>query len=743
MPLTTSTSSTVDTSKRRTPHKHRHDGTSPLPLGMDWSPPPKKWEGRDTVWPHDHRTGWSYCVTVPSWMVQPESRVSDAGFSNPIVFYRVQIGMQSPEGISTICGIYRRFSDFLNLYSALKRAFPKKIIPSPPPRHRFSRISSSHLLLEERRHALEEWMGRLLSDIDLSRSVSVASFLELEATARSSFQDVNQNMLEPNSSSDAMASLQFTPNSSVSVAGSLSVGSQTRSVLSDNGSDNAYETSEIGTLGKGKGSSSEVDTVAIISAEGFAAPAGKIMKNSVSHKENGVVVGDPCLGLSVHIGKANNIPGDSLYGNSSKYAHPTGNNMDFSFEEEHDKLSSHAHGLSIDSVGSDASSLRGSELSNAIFSNSLGDNFICFATGAEGTPIESLSSEVLQSPNDVQVFLPLDQQDRLNRMLTTVQRRIATTKTDMEDMIARLNQEIAVKDYLTTKVKDLNVELESSKQKSKENLQQAMLVERERVTLMQWDMDELRRKYSEMEAKFKLEQDEKVCAESKILSAAGEKELLLQELDVSREQLKILRTRLKDLEVKSKADKKVLVKEIKFLRSSQADLKEVLNQSLKEKSELELAIQKQKQNLEYLKSSKKKFLHECGILHLRLQECSSDFLMEEEDKFICNPSSSSDALDLLTTSDNRIGLLIAEAQLLTQDDENAPPPPPLGSGNEGAINDLEVRKMLTEVLIENARLRKHVNSMIRCAMTTVAKSEKEEVDETRSRQTVLNKFLER
>ena len=28
---------------RRSPPKHRHDGTSPLPLGMDWSTPPGKW----------------------------------------------------------------------------------------------------------------------------------------------------------------------------------------------------------------------------------------------------------------------------------------------------------------------------------------------------------------------------------------------------------------------------------------------------------------------------------------------------------------------------------------------------------------------------------------------------------------------------------------------------------------------------------------------------------------------------
>ncbi|RYR44609.1 hypothetical protein Ahy_A08g040919 isoform C [Arachis hypogaea] len=63
--------------QRRSPPKHRHDGTSPLPLGMDWSPAPRKWNGRDTVWPHNHRTGWSYCVTIPSWVFIPKSKNSD------------------------------------------------------------------------------------------------------------------------------------------------------------------------------------------------------------------------------------------------------------------------------------------------------------------------------------------------------------------------------------------------------------------------------------------------------------------------------------------------------------------------------------------------------------------------------------------------------------------------------------------------------------------------------------------
>ncbi|KAL6996628.1 hypothetical protein U1Q18_006759 [Sarracenia purpurea var. burkii] len=63
--------------KPTSPPRHRHDGTSPLPFGMDWSPPPRKWDGRDSKWPHDPLSGWSYCVTVPSWITLPKSRGSD------------------------------------------------------------------------------------------------------------------------------------------------------------------------------------------------------------------------------------------------------------------------------------------------------------------------------------------------------------------------------------------------------------------------------------------------------------------------------------------------------------------------------------------------------------------------------------------------------------------------------------------------------------------------------------------
>lgn len=83
-------------------------------------------------------------------------------------------------------------------------------------------------------------------------------------------------------------------------------------------------------------------------------------------------------------------------------------------------------------------------------------------------------------------------------------------------------------------------------------------------------------------------QDGKVETATANLSNSWEKDPQLAELDATKEQLEDLSKRYQDLERKSKADIKILVKEVKSLRSSQAALKEQLNQSLKEKSEIEV-----------------------------------------------------------------------------------------------------------------------------------------------------------
>lgn len=64
----------------------------------------------------------------------------------------------------------------------------------------------------------------------------------------------------------------------------------------------------------------------------------------------------------------------------------------------------------------------------------------------------------------------------------------------------------------------------------------------------------------------------------------------MQELDVTREQLESSQKLKEELEMKSKSDIKVLVKEVKSLRKAQTELKQELNQSLKEKAELEVVV---------------------------------------------------------------------------------------------------------------------------------------------------------
>ncbi|KAL8090044.1 PX domain-containing protein EREL2-like isoform X1 [Apium graveolens] len=712
---------------RRSPPKHRHDGTSPLPMGMDWSPPPRNWSGRDTVWPHDPSSGWSFCVTIPSWAVLPKSRESD-----PIVFYRVQVGIQSPQGVTTMRGVLRRFNDFMKLLAALKKAFPRKILPPAPPKG-LLRIKTK-ALLEERRSSLEVWMEKLLSDIDISRSVVVASFLELEAAARSSFQDEKQNGGNSNSSvDDPMLSLQPESSSIQSVVSA--------SFTSDYGSDTAYEASEVGTSSMGKDYSSEVGIEELSLDEDLTDPIERLMKYGMSNIDDGLFMGQAILdqleGLPRNKGnavKAKVVTTNMSNGNASKSAYFGANALEHMAQPDHNKASHHARNFSSESIGSDVSSLKGSVLSGP---NTLDDGSLDVPRGSGVSHNMEADSE-LQFPSDVKLMLPLDHRQIMNRALVTMQRRLVTARTDLEDLISRLNQEVAVKDYLTRKVKDLEVELETTKQRSKENLQQAVLVEKERLTQMQWEMEELRRNSFEMELKLKSQQDEKADSESvKDYTTQGKD--MMRELDATKQQLVELQKQHRELETNSKADIKVLVKEIKSLRSSQAEYRRQLSESFKEKSEAEKLLQQEKQNSEHANTAIRKLLHQYECLHSRLQECNINFV--NEDKLVINPSSPAAAFDF-QASDNRASLLLSEVQLLAKDDDGVSTTDNKNFSDDGAntVNQA-LRDLLTNIFVDNTNLRKQVNTVMRYALKINMSSDTN--DEQPSEPIVQNKSIEK
>ncbi|KAG2723131.1 hypothetical protein I3760_02G157800 [Carya illinoinensis] len=666
------------------------------------------------------------------------------GFSFPNqeaqILWWVQVGLQSPEGITTIRGILRRFNDFLKLFSEVRQVFPKKNLPPAPPKGILK--IKSQTLLEERRYSLEDWMGKLLSDIDVSRSAPVATFLELEAAVRSSFCDENQQIPDANSSTGGVVlSSLLRSNSDVSgLAGGL--------FASDHGNDTPYEISEVGTPRCQNDNSTDPGLEKSVSEQYLIDPYKRTVKHGLFNRK---FIQESLQSFSRHRmnmgSQVNNIGRDEVIGNNSG-AKPLRVDGTKFFPELGDcEVDGHVRRLSTESVGSDLSSVRGSEMSNTGEANIFG-GYPHHSRGSEAPKnTDSFVNPYSQLPRDFLVALPSDERYRLNRVLVTMQQRLATAKTDLEDLIARLNQEVLVRQFLTTKVKDLEVESEITRQNCKENMQQAVLTEKEKLTQMQWDMEELHAKCLEMELKLKLEQDEKVRAESTKIAIVQENKMLLHELDVAREQLENLQKQHEEFEVKSKADIKLLVKEVKSLRSSQLELKQELSRLMKEKLEAERSLQKERQRMERANTANTKFLHECGILRGRLQECSLNFLVEEEDELTLDTSSPSDAIDLLITSDNRIGLLLAEAQLLAQDVENAVAVVDESrnvNGSNKRTTDDELRKMLTDVFVENAGLRKQVNSVIRCALNTNGTPERDDEDEeVPLRKTVLSKFLER
>ncbi|KAJ7549375.1 hypothetical protein O6H91_07G051200 [Diphasiastrum complanatum] len=723
----------------RSPPKHRHDGSSPLPLGMDASPAPQQWNGLHTVWPHDARTGWSYCVTIPSWVVLSEAKNANGAFINPTVFYKVQVGIQSPQGYSTSSTILRRFSDFLKLSAALKRTLPKTVMPVAPPKNSLSRINSSHALLQERRCALEDWMGRLLLNFEISRSAAIASFLELESAARSA---VNALAEVQGSSTSFVAGLPFEntsiqqePSSQSALSWSCeesSAASGTLSAAYSEGSATPKATSE-------KGLDSEMEAL-VIKYEAEQNPmegghlkdsfqgsglTGQTDKNDIQECDS------KCFVLS-----DKELP--VVDGDSYACASPT-NNHEFLPPNNVDLGTTwHHRRPSTDSVISDMSLAMESDRSAPISVEGGAEGSLMVVGNMERL-MESLPNFDPDFLKGIGVVLPMDQRGKVKKIVSALTRRFNVAKSDMEELLTRLNQETAMKDFLATKAQDLESELDSIRHKSRMVLQQAISAERDRVTDLQWEVEECRVALMNAEEALQSEQDGRVTVEGKLRMTESICESMRQQIAELHEKAECVQKDRDSSEAQARADMKVLAKEIKALRQNRQ----------------EVCLKEDREEQQRVRASRAKLLYEVTALHQRLKECSLDVLAREDNRSVAL----SNSMELLTTSDNRIGLLLAEAQLLSQEDRIRAGP----STSERALDsngatgqeqdkfkvtqlderaiDGATRKMLADILIDNALLRKSINSLARGALLTSERMDERLFEDPAIHRSVLNRLL--
>ncbi|XP_024538094.1 PX domain-containing protein EREX [Selaginella moellendorffii] len=542
-------------------------------------------------------------------------------------------------------------------------------------------------------------MSSLLSDIEISRSAPVAAFLELEAAARSAASAASAQ----EDSASVIAGLAL-EDSGLIAPSSLYNGSSSVASLPDYASDAACSTSGVRTPTSLSELGVEVET-----ADDIATAQRKKKGKDV---EQGLEDGKQDSETSKIFRSVSEATLDNFHRRK---------------DSDSDIASEQSIPMSVEGPS---------------------DTSLVLAAGIERRMegVSSFESDILKGAS---VFLPADQRANVKRVMAALQRRFEIVKADMEDLITRLNQEVAVKGFLTIKVRDLEAELDNTRRKSQDVLQQAVSVERERVTELQWELEDCRTALMNVEESLQTERNDRGMESESLQSIRVELDNSKQQVVQLQEKLESLAKERDAIEAQARAEKRILAKEIKTLRKNQPELKEELDTALRIKAELEGVLRKEREKEELARNSRASFMHEVSALRQRLQECSVDFLAKEDG---AKNSISSDAMELLTTSDNRINLLLAEARLMAEErdedeDEHYPTAngatansnPPDGSGSEDAVN-----KFLVDILIDNAQLRKSMNSLTRSALLAVQKRDNIEgamEEAAPKRSSVLNRFL--
>lgn len=205
----------------------------------------------------------------------------------------------------------------------------------------------------------------------------------------------------------------------------------------DNASDLDNASSEISELGTPR--------------QGRDGSAGPSMEHSILDP-NLIEPLQKSMKKKVDSGRESDIAGDKVPENNTDRRFLRGDGAEHLPEPDHGKMDGHVRRLSIESIGSDLSSVRASEISNLGIASLFGDGLYDLPESAEASrTLDSLSSD-LQFHKDLIILFLSDERHKLKRVLNTLQRRLATAKTDMEDLISRLNQEVAVRHFLVTKV---------------------------------------------------------------------------------------------------------------------------------------------------------------------------------------------------------------------------------------------------------------------------------------------------
>lgn len=601
----------------------------------------------------------SFWVVVPSSI----SKAPEPG-ADPVTFYLVEVGVQSPGGEKIRRTVLRRFSDFRVLSAKLKSELPSKRLPDPPPRYRLTSVNGNQTLVEKRRKQLETWLWKLLADVDVAHSSNLTAFLELQAARRCLSRPSASQSLGAIGDTPAGSGHLGTPNNSTP-----RTGTRGQPGIEDDNSFSEDSSNEDGPGARSEDSASIADS----------SSAGASSSAALSEQDTGAVLA---------------TPPPSGVGKTSAEAYKTG---------------------TPGAAGA----------------------------GIEGTPgsAAAWAAAAVPGPVGVQLGLKMEQRAAVRRLMEDLRRQQNCAKADLEDAISVLRFERTSKELLEAKVSELQGEREAVQAQCAQQVADAVRESEESRTAMAWELEEARTTLArERGGQAGLDEAAR-RAEARAVAAEEAAAAARAEAEEARAEVKAAADAKAELEARAHREKKVLSKEIRSLRKSLEEAAENNAQAA-----LVSANERARSRAAVLSAA----LRETSVLRQRLVECAVERLAEEQSQQVAaagavdavavdsangggsgGGSGPTDPLELLSVSDMRVGCLLAEAQLLTRGgDDGAGAAGGAGAGvglrrsglgpgeAAAAAAEEEVRRVLAELLTDNAQLRKGVNSLLRNALAT-------------------------
>eukprot|EP00891_Asterochloris_glomerata_P007143 jgi/Astpho2/7143/fgenesh1_pg.00113_%23_1_t len=160
--------------------------------------------------------GWQFSVTIPSW-TQTTLEGDDL-----VVFYQVEVKVLPPKAAAPprTRSVLRRFSHFTKLFSRLKEELGAKKMSAKgmPLRRALFGVNRKPEQIERRRQELEAWLWKLIADGEVARSRMLNNFLELSEAAKL------VQRVQPSPAPSASASRTGTDSYAMSEGGSSGLG---------------------------------------------------------------------------------------------------------------------------------------------------------------------------------------------------------------------------------------------------------------------------------------------------------------------------------------------------------------------------------------------------------------------------------------------------------------------------------------------------------------------------------------